>query len=200
MSAAAADVGSGEYLIVVLLDCWSVGTKTQLRSAPVSTAVQSGAEWDLLLTEAPPLGYAAMVEVWNHGVIGADQVVESFGRLSQPTAGQLGSLYSGFIEGESVTDLPTGPPVLAQEDPRRAFQRSELHRVARYWFSLTLGDRLADWLDESGNDTGDLAREAGWVESNVERLLDDRIDPRSGIRARQGGRASPANRHRGERG
>lgn len=179
------DEDDGRLLIGVIL---ATSDRDHLEVVPLSVEVGYAAEWDLCIGPGDsPLGYQVIAEVWNRGWAAGAQMVESFGRIATERREQLCTLYAAVSTSERPADLPTGPPVLSDEDPRLAFQDREVRRVAVFWQAApepvaaaepSIGARVALWLEDSGNDPGDLAREAGWAESDVLTVLGDRIDPR----------------------
>lgn len=183
---------AGSLLVAVVCACDPGSAKVQV--APISTETQWATEWDLVLE--PPdssLGYSAMVELWNHGAIPADHIVESLGTLADTLREEFESLYAAVFVDAHPAGAHTGPPVLSEADPRVSFQRDEIERTRRYWPQPpadrpdeaarhaeahdTLGKRLLVWFDTSGYDADDLAKYSGWMRSDVDLVLADAIVP-----------------------
>jgi hypothetical protein len=122
-----------EYLIGALVD-WD---DEEAVVVPLSDAVLYATNWDILL-EQSVLGYATMAEVWNHGAVMTEQLVEKLGELGEATEA-LSSLYAAALESDDVpSGLPVGPPVLGDADPRLVFQAEEVERASSYWEPATL--------------------------------------------------------------
>lgn len=167
-------------------------TEESLEVAPLSGDVGSASEWDLILDAAEgPLGYGTIAEVWNHGRVSPTRIAESLGVLTEERSGQLLGLYEEVFAGEVPEGIPTGAPILTEEDPRSVFQEREAGRVRAFWSdtgdvaeeasddsATGIGTYVGAWMDEVGTDTADLATEAGWMVSNLERLLREEVDPR----------------------
>lgn len=163
-----------------------------LEVAPLSAEVGSASEWDLMLGAAEgPLGYSAIAEVWNYGRVSPTRIVESLGALTEERSGQLLGLYAEVFAGEVPEGMPTGAPIVTEEDPRSVFQEREAERARAFWSDAEdVGEEAGDsapagigtyviaWMEEVGTDTADLATEAGWMVSNLERLLREEVDPR----------------------
>jgi hypothetical protein len=195
----------GDLMVGVAL-AWQAG-RDEIELAPISTRPHDATEWDLILEAGDsPLGYSVIVEVWNHGTIAADQIVEHLGMLSVDAGEQLRRLYEAVFVTDPPDDVRTGPPLLSDEDPRLLFQEEEAERARWYWRELpadmapdeavietspdeapiassartaaqTLGERLATWFERSGFEVDDLARETSWLRSNVQLVAKDEIDP-----------------------
>lgn len=178
----------GELMLAAVL----VVSEGSLQVAPLSDEVGSASEWDLLLdAEEGPLGYSAIAEVWNHGRVSPSQVAESFGALGEDQSGQLLCLHAEVFGGEVPEGLPTGAPILTEEDPRSVFQEREAGRARCFWsdarevseeaveeVAAGIGNWVGHWMEEVGTDAADLATEAGWMVGDLERLLREEVDPR----------------------
>jgi hypothetical protein len=184
--------GAGSRLVAVVCACDQEAAKLEV--APISTETRWATEWDLLLEPADSsLGYPAMVELWNHGAIPADHIAESLGTLANTVREQFESLYAAVFLDAHPPQAHAGPPVLSEADPRVSFQQDEIERARHYWPQPpadapdeaaqhagphdTLGKRLVVWFDTSGYDADDLARESGWIRSDVDLVLADAIVP-----------------------
>jgi hypothetical protein len=122
-----------EYLIGCLLD-WD---EEEAVVVPLSDEVVYATNWDVLL-ERSVLGYSTMAEVWNHGAVMPEQLVERLGELGEATEA-VSSLYVAALESSEVpTGLRVGLPVLGDADPRLVFQSEEAERTAVYWQPATL--------------------------------------------------------------
>jgi hypothetical protein len=185
------DFSDGTLLVAVVLDHSEEEPET-VEVAPISTAITNASEWDLLLAaEDGPLGYPAMVELWNHGTVLPDQVVERFGLLAVDGQHRLNAMYEALLNDEAPpVDVPRGVPVIADGDPRALFQEDEAERVQLFWqpaariFSETAPDAAASvgallnhWLEQAGYDASDLAHKVGWPTEDVLLVRSDRVDP-----------------------
>jgi hypothetical protein len=104
-----------------------------LTVAPVSAEMVMVAEWDLMLPDSA-FGYDAFAETWNYGVILPEQVREHVAVLPADTASDLRRLLRAARTGSPPpADIPTGPPVLDDQDPRLLFQDSEGEAMRAYW-------------------------------------------------------------------
>lgn len=104
---------------------------------PISDETRFATEWDLLIDENV-LGYPAMAEAWNHGVVLVEQLSEAL--LSAPPA--VGSNILALVEATKSdrlpSGLPVGVPVLSQEDPRLAFEEEEAEAARGHWYPRML--------------------------------------------------------------
>lgn len=117
-----------DYLLAAIIE---VGRESAT-VVPLSETVVWATDWDLLLEESL-LGYPAMAEVWNHGQVLVEQVAELLGELGAAWEPLL-ALYGAALDSqEPPTDLPTGPPIVSEEDPRLAFQEEETEAAADFW-------------------------------------------------------------------
>lgn len=128
------DVGGGTLLVCVVLDR-ADGTPETVEVAPVSIEMANATDWDLLIaSEEGPLGYPAMVEIWNHGTILSDQIVERLGLLVVDGQHRINAMYEALLaDEEPPADVPRGVAVLADGDPRTIFQEEEAERVRPFW-------------------------------------------------------------------
>ncbi len=86
--------------------------------APVIAEPELATERDLLI-DSQTLSYEAFLDLQNLGSLLRAQLVECVGTLSRPQAEGLVALYRWTLAGDSEPKgLPTGPRVLAEEDPR----------------------------------------------------------------------------------
>jgi hypothetical protein len=188
-----ADVSDGTLMVAVVL-ARADGPLETLEVAPISTEVANANEWDLLLTpEDGPLGYSAMAELWNHGTVLTDQVVERFGLLAVDGQQRLNALYDALLsEGEPSTDVPRGLPVVVDADPRAIFQEEEAERARPFWHPAarvfaekardavpSVGALLGNWLEQQGYDAPAFAGEIGWPTQDVVLVGADEFDPKT---------------------
>lgn len=165
-----------EYLIGALVD-WD---DEEAVVVPLSDAVLYATNWDILL-EQSVLGYATMAEVWNHGAVMTEQLVEKLGELGQATEA-LSSLYAAALESDKVpSGLPVGPPVLGDADPRLVFQSEEVERASSYWQPATLlagVESLGELVQLQREELGLERRELGQLifEDELAALEHDRLD------------------------
>jgi hypothetical protein len=198
------ETGSG----ALLLGAVTVAREDSLEIAPLTTATQQAAEWDLLLgPDDSDLGYAAALEVWNHGSIGYDQVQESLGSMAAELMEVFLALWDAvFEEASPPPEAAVGPPVVGDDDPRLLFQAEEVQRAQLFWrleepaeqpdaadvlvaaaapvvavtsepLVVTVGTIAREWMEREGWEIGDLARESGYLEPQLRPILEDSIDP-----------------------
>jgi hypothetical protein len=187
------DVNDGTLLVAVVL-AGVDGTPETVEVAPISTEIANATEWDLLLApEDGPLGYLAMAELWNHGTVLADQLVERFGLLAADGQHRLHAMYEALLADEEPPgDVPSGVPVVADDDPRAIFQEEEAERVRAFWkpaartFAETkretappVGALLGEWLEQHGYGDADFASEIGWPTRDVVLVRADQFEPRT---------------------
>lgn len=182
----------GTLLLAVVLDR-AEGAPETVEVAPVSTEVTNASDWDLLLAfDDGPLGYPAMVELWNHGTVLPLQVVERFGSLAADGQHRLNAMYAALLSEEPPIEAPRGVPVLSDADPRAIFQEEEADRVRPFWQSAarifaeptdetapSIGVLLGRWLEQQGYDSGDYANEIGWPPEDVILVRADSFDPQT---------------------
>lgn len=198
-----AGAGTGPFLLGAI----TVVRDESFEIAPITDEREMATEWDLLLeADQSSLGYAAAIEIWNHGTVGRDQVDEVLGELDEPNLkGLLDLLEAVFVEASPPAGVTVGPPVLGDADPRLLFQAAEVERVQRFWrldepaarpeveaisadepgaplrvaalAASSVGAVAKEWMDREGWDRNDLARKSGYLEYQLEPILEDRIDP-----------------------
>jgi hypothetical protein len=188
-----ADTDDGTLLVCLVLDR-PEGEPETVEVAPVSTETTNATDWDLLLAaDDGPLGYPAMVEVWNQGTILGEQIVERLGLLAPDGQHRLNAMYEALLADEAPpADVPRGVAVLADSDPRTIFQEEEVERARPFWqpaarlfgerapeAAATVGTLLGRWLGEQGYDPADLAKELGWPKQDVVLVCADQFDPQT---------------------
>jgi hypothetical protein len=180
-------------LVCVVLDPRQESEPRTIEVAPISTEVTMASEFDVVLDPGDPLGYPALVEVWNHGVLVASQIEEQLGRLSEDACVAVDARYRRLLGDESVTvaDVGRGVAIESEADPRAIFQEAEVERVRHYWTPAarlysepagvpeTLGDLLSSWLERTGWDVPGYAAELGWPAEELALLRDDAFEPRA---------------------
>lgn len=156
---------------------------------PVGDEPRFATDRDLLLG-ADVLGYETMAEAWHPGEILTDDVNEVLGRLDDKTYDLLVELVDAVEDAaDTPTNVPTGPPVVSDDDVRHDFQRQEAQRARPFFASaaaLRGADRVAALLtrasEEEGVSKSHLSRRFGpMVENNhnwVDDLFAERIDVR----------------------
>lgn len=107
---------------------------------PISDETRFATEWDLLIEEHV-LGYPAMAEAWNHGVVLVEQLSEALLTAPPDVRDQILALVEATKSDRVPTGLPIGVPVLGANDPRLVFEESEAEAARRYWHPRML---LAD--------------------------------------------------------
>jgi hypothetical protein len=144
-----------------------------LTVVPVSPAVLMATEWDLLLPEAL-VGYPAVAQVWNQGLILPEQAVETVTQTAPETLQELKRLVEAArVSAEVPTGLAVGPRVFDPGDPRLLHQDAESERALAFWEpalalagSLTLGQLVRHRREELGVSTQRieaLAQPHGWL-------------------------------------
>jgi hypothetical protein len=179
-------------LVCVVVDPRRESAPRTLEVAPVSTDVAMASDFDVVLEMADPLGYPALVEVWNHGTLIATQVSERLGRLTDTASSAVDALYRSLLGDETaeVTDVSRGASIESDEDPRAVFQEAEAERVRSFWSPAarlyseradvreTVGSLLSDWLDQTGWDVPGYAAQLGWPEHELALLYHDAFEPK----------------------
>lgn len=181
-------------LVCVVLDWQHDPATGTVEVAPVATEVAMASDVDVVLDAVAPLGYPALVEVWNHGTLVRSQIGERLGRLPDEACAAVDAVYRALL-GEGDTDALRaarhGAAIEADEDPRAAFQESEAERVATYWVpaarlysevgpidqAATVGTLLSGWLESGKRDVAEYARELGWSQQEVALLSGDAFEP-----------------------
>lgn len=184
-----------ETLLVCLVLDWQHDPATRtVEVAPISTEVTMASDYDVVLDAIAPLGYPALVEVWNHGTVVRSQIGERLGRLPDAECAAVDAVYRALLgedDAEGLSDARRGVAIEADEDPRAAFQESEAERVATYWAPAaevyseagaveqapTIGTLLSSWLESGELDPVDYARDLGWSEQEVTLLRGDAFQP-----------------------
>jgi hypothetical protein len=110
--------GEHDWSWIVAVIGVSAESEDRILVAPVIAEPELATERDLLI-DSQTLSYQAFVDLQNLGSLLRTQLVECVGTLSRPQAEGLIALYRWTLAGDSEPKgLPTGPRVLAQEDPR----------------------------------------------------------------------------------
>ena len=178
-------------LVCVVLDPRPESAPRTLEVAPVSTDTAMASDFDVVLETADPLGYPALIEVWNHGTLVATQVSERLGRLTDNASSAVDALYRALMGDESaeVMDASRGVSIESDEDPRAVFQEAEAERVRSFWSPAariysepadvpeTVGSLLSDWLTQTGWDVPAYAAQLGWPAHELALLCEDAFEP-----------------------
>jgi hypothetical protein len=191
---AATEDAPGTLLVCAVLD-WRPGSYPRtVEVAPISPDVDLASDHDLLLDAGSPLGYPAIVEVWNHGTLLASQIDERLGPLPDESRYALDALYGALLGTADYPALKTisrGVPIESDEDPRAAFQDAEAERAASFWMPAarlyseseaqvqTVGSLLSEWLHREGRDPVGYAAELGWPTNDVIVLSEGTFEPTS---------------------
>ncbi len=110
--------GEGDWSWTVAVIGRAPDAENRILVVPVVAERELAAERDLLVG-ATPLGYDGFLDLQNLGPVLRTQLIEYLGTLSRPQTEALVALYRWTLGGGSEpTGLPTGPPVLNQNDPR----------------------------------------------------------------------------------
>lgn len=167
-----------EFLLAVVLE--SAGGDPTV--APLGDNPVLATELDLLLDQVF-LGYPAVAQAWNTGLLLAEQVHDVIGQLPADDLRALEALIAAAQGvGAMSDDLPTGAPVLGENDPRLAARDEARERVTPFWRpaallaeSPTFGALIRDARareDVADHELADLLNVPSWLE----RLEGDRLD------------------------
>jgi hypothetical protein len=180
----------GRSLVCVALSWDEEAEPKTVVVAPVSPEIENASDSDLILGANEPLGYPAIVEVWNHGTMLGNQIVERLGVLGEETRRSLDAVYEAVLGGDSPPmGAPVGVEIVSDDDPRAIFQEEESERARPFWRPAarlyaerpaeepSLGTVLCDWLTEQGYDEREYAKELGWRSSELLELCNDVFDP-----------------------
>ncbi len=123
------NVDDSELVAVIVV----AATEEGLAVVPISDEVRMGTDWDLFLPQHL-LGYAAIAQTWNHGLVLAEQVRDSIAQLD---SGVLADLHR-MVHAASRSDGPPldvlhGPPALDAGDPRLLFQEEVAEQLLGFW-------------------------------------------------------------------
>lgn len=174
----------GDYHELVAIVGRAPGDPGRLVAAPVSADVWVATDADLLL-EADLLGYPAMADVANRGLLPEDALERYLGRMEHDVAEQLVMLDRAIADGaEAPAAARTGPVVLAEQDPRLVARRQRRERFAALWRAVgaeqpvtSLGERLAEAMSADAEwDRASLLEAAGIAGSRLDGFLADRLD------------------------
>lgn len=107
-----------EWTFPVALVGPSPESDENLLAVPLVPEHYAATENDLLLAEQD-VGYEAFLDMQNLGTLRKAQLKDFLGRLSTEQSQALVSLYQSILFEESRPEgIPTGPPLLSDEDPR----------------------------------------------------------------------------------
>ncbi len=160
----------GEELLPVIV----VGEgEDGLNVVPVSAAVEQATEWDLYLPDTL-LGYPAVAQVWNQGMVLPEQASEHVVDVPTSTLDTLKSLVRAANASVEVpAGLMVGPSVLAEQDPRLLHQDAAARHALIYWEptlmlagTATLGQLVRHRRDELGvpvEEIEALSQTHGWL-------------------------------------
>ena len=155
--------GEGDWSWTVAVIGRAPDAENRILVVPVVAERELAAERDLLVG-ATPLGYDGFLDLQNLGPVLRTQLIEYLGTLSRPQTEALVALYRWTLGGGSEpTGLPTGPPVLNQNDPRLLAAEERGEDLRALW-----RDADAQVIDIEDVQESDL---------DSERPLDARLDP-----------------------
>jgi hypothetical protein len=158
---------------------------------PISDETEYACDRDLLIDPAV-LGYKTMTEAWNMGSLLVEDIDEVIVRLDDEVFDQLVDLIEAVEDGEESDGLPTGAPIVFDEDARHAFQQRESQRALPFFASSslvrsvsTVPDLILRASEETDTSIALLSRRCGplvehhdnWVEDVVARRTDVRKIP-----------------------
>lgn len=169
------------YLLALVCDL----SNEQATVFPISTEAHQAGDWDVIL-DTDVLGYVAMVEAWNPIDVLVEQLEE---QLATTDPDPYLDLYDRALAGKEVPlDVPDGPPLDTEDDPRHLFREYERERVRPYAEAarvVGLGDSLGEIIQvvrgERERDPEDLATAAGIDIEDVTRLEENRLDLAGGF-------------------
>jgi hypothetical protein len=156
---------------------------------PISDEPQYASDRDLLLG-AGVLGYETMAEAWNMGSLLIEDIAEVLAEVDHEAYEQLADLIEAVEDdGDASGSLPTGEPVVSEDDARHDFQQCEAQRARPFFASAAalrgasrLPGLLAHATEESGISVAHLSRRYGPMVKDrvnwVEDLIEDRVDVR----------------------
>jgi hypothetical protein len=112
---------------------------------PLSTTVDDATEWDLVLPLAT-LGYPAIVQPKLAGIVASDRLEQRLSALMPESRRDLAQLLAISAAGKAIPpeNLPVGPWVLSENDPRLTARVSTADRLAGY-FTLVHDDPISEW-------------------------------------------------------
>jgi hypothetical protein len=163
------DVCCEQLLPVIVL----AESEDGLTVVPVSPDVAYATEWDLYLPDVL-LGYPAVAQVWNQGVVLPEQTSEHITDVPPVTLDALKTLVRAANASVEVpAGLTVGSPVFTDLDPRLLHQDMESRRALSFWEptltlagSLTLGQLIRHRRDELQvpvREIEQLAERVGWL-------------------------------------
>jgi hypothetical protein len=144
-----------------------------LTVVPVSPEVALATEWDLQLP-ASILGYPAIAQIWNHGQVLPEQIVEELASLPADQLTPVQALMrAANSSSQPPKDLPVGSPVIDEQDPRLLFQETEAEDAHPFWEptltlagAATLGQLIRHRRQEIALEPEQIERAsgvAGWL-------------------------------------
>jgi transcriptional regulator with XRE-family HTH domain len=175
-----------EFLLAVVLD--NAGNDPMVALLDDDHALAT--DLDLIIDQAV-LGYPAVVQTWNTGLLLAEQIHDVLGHLPADSHRALQALVAAEQHGDPTPDDPsTGVPVLATDDPRLAAREEARERVAPFWQPAqlltetpTFGALIRNARareDVTQHDLAGLVDQPRWLE----RLEEDELDLQSTVSAR----------------
>jgi hypothetical protein len=178
-SIAHADGPEHELLLAVII---TLGPQAAT-IVPLSTDVDHATEWDLLLP-VQTLGYRVIAQPKLAGTAPLTRIVTPLSAVMPESVRDLERLLDAVDSGQAVPpdQLPVGPWVLSDRDPRLAARRRAAELLGAY-LSLQHDDPLAEWQSlgailtrgarATGIDLATVVDEPRWTS----RLQADRLDP-----------------------
>lgn len=182
-------------LVCVVLDPNVSSEPLTLEVAPLSTETTMASDFDVLLPQGGPLGYAALAEVWNHGTLTASQIDERLGLLPHALQAQIEELYYAMLDDLHTTNrVAAGVAVESDQDPRAEFQLAEADRAREFWkpaarlFSertlagtasqaVTVGSLMCAYLQTNDWDLPRYAEHIEWPQEDLAALCKDSFRP-----------------------
>lgn len=164
---------------------------------PISDETEYACDRDLLIDSAV-LGYKTMAESWNMGSLLVEDIDEVIVRLDEKIFDQLVDLVEAVEDGAEIDGLPTGAPIVSDEDARHDFQQRESQRARPFFASSSLvrsvssvPELIMRASEENDVSIAELSRCYGpmveqrddWVEDVVARRTDVREIPGRAIGA-----------------
>lgn len=153
-----------EARLVVILDGAGDSSEflDQVTSAPISLSVNLASEYDLIVSgENSPLEFEFMVEVWNETPTLKGHLRQFLGKLSDEAIAAMRGLYTAQLLDEAIPEALkqwVGFRIMNEDDPRLAFQETEIKAVAYLAEAATVALTLEMVTQGSAESLTDLVK------------------------------------------
>lgn len=149
----------------------------QVIVAPISIHTSMATELDLICRRGTsPLDYDFIIEIWNETPALRQQLRRYLGRLDEPATAALQELYVCHLTEQPVPASLlgwVGPRLMGEQDPRYAFQESEVEAVAYLGEAATTALSLEEEAADSVSLTNQIAEQIRFATQPVFRRLAD---------------------------